>query len=141
MSHPSDKAKMVAAAIFGGVLVMGGAAGAATGSLSPLALVGAGHHNTHHAASPHTADDADDSTEDSTSEAGAEDNGKGAEISALAHSLPKGHKGWDICKVASGGKCHAGEHGKAGPHGKSGEQHGKSGETHGQAGQHGKPTP
>lgn len=139
MSHLSEKAKLIAAAVFGGVVVISGAATAATGSLP---LVGSSHAHPHPATShgPSATDDdqGEDSTQSPTNEttpdtsapdSGA-NNGKGSAVSQLAHELPKGHKGSAVCTLASDKHCQAG-------------QHGKSGESHGQndATTHGKTDP
>jgi hypothetical protein len=152
MSRYSEKAKLVAAAIFGGVVVISGAATAATGSLP---IVSHGHSHPHPATS-HTPDgtdddqgeDADESTDTATNvtdPAGPDElNGKGSEISAFVHVLPKGHRGPAVCTLASEGKCKAGQHGQsdAETHGKAHESHGQNdSSTHGQddALLHGKP--
>ena len=113
MIRPGESAKLFAAAIFGGVVVISGAAAAATGSLP---LVQSGHHSSH-APKVHTPDANDDQgdsqgddTEDTTTATNGApdstgpsaasttpDSGKGSQISQLAHSLPQGHKGQTIC--------------------------------------------
>ena len=137
----SEKAKLIAAAVFGGVVVISDAAGAATGSLP---LVSHGH--SHPApATTHAPDGTDDdqgdvqdstdtstSTTDSTDTADTADstnnsdnanNDHGSLVSSTAHNAPQGHKGPAVCVVASDNKC------------KAGQQHGQSdATTHGQAG-------
>ena len=133
MSRFSEKAKLIAAAVFGGVVVISGAATAATGSLP---IVSHGHS---HQPSTHTPDGSDDDqgtdVEDSTDTPDSTDatdttgtdsndpsNDHGALVSGTAHSAPKGHKGPAVCTVASEGKCKAGQdHGKstATTHGKA----------------------
>jgi len=153
MSRKSENAKVVAAAVFGGLVVLSGAAAAATGAI-PV-----GHSSSHpsHVAKSHAPDANDDNGTDSTDASDSADTttgsvstldqtqGNGSAISQLAHSL-KGqqHKGQTICIVASKGHCHAAQnqsgtttHGKSAlPHGKAGATtHGQSGATtHGQAG-------
>lgn len=64
------------------------------------------------------------------------DHGKGAEISQLATTTTATGvaKGAEISTAASGGKSHAGQHGKAGQdHGQAGDDHGHAGDSHGQS--------
>jgi hypothetical protein len=128
MSRFSDKAKLIAAAIFGGVVVISGAAGAATGSL-PLVSHGQSHsHPTPKAT--HTPDGDDDqgtdvenSTDDTAAPDSPGDNGKGAAVSELAHETPPPGttRGQNVCTFASDGHCQAGQHGQsdADTHGKA----------------------
>jgi hypothetical protein len=131
MSRFSDKAKLMAAAIFGGVVVISGAAGAATGSL-PIGSHGQSHsHPTPKAT--HTpdgdddqGDDVDEATDTSTEVTAPtgpdENNGKGSAVSQYVQTLPKGHRGPAVCTMASDGKCKAGQdHGQstATTHGKA----------------------
>lgn len=150
MSLKSDNAKLVAAAVFGGAVVLSGAAAAATGAL-PLGHNSSHHPNSHanpHATASHAPDgsDSQDSTDTGTTGSVStldQNQGKGSAISQLSHSITGGHKGKTICIVASQGHCHAAQpsgttvHGKSAlPHGKSGQSHGQSGATtHGQSGQ------
>jgi hypothetical protein len=150
MSRFSEKAKLIAAAVFGGVVVISGVATAATGSLP---LVSHGHSHPHPATShaPDGTDDdqsgdvgsTDDTTGTTTDTTGTDQNsGKGSAVSTLTHSLPQGHKGPAVCTLASNGKCQAGQHGQAGSdtHGKSDQSQGKNdATTHDKAGgSHGK---
>ena len=139
MSRFSEKAKLVAAAVFGGVVVISGAATAATGTLP---IVSHGHSHPHPATShaPDATDDdqgedtdAQESTDDAagvtTNATGPDElNEKGSAVSAYVHSLPKGHRGPAVCTLASDGKCKAGQHGQsdATTHGQSGDTHGRS---------------
>ena len=129
----SEKAKLIAAAVFGGVVVISGAAGAATGSLP---LVSHGHSHPTPATS-HTPDGTDDSqgdvqdstdtsttdSTDATSNSDNANNDHGSLVSSTAHNAPQGHKGPAVCAVASDNKC------------KAGQQHGQNdATTHGKAG-------
>src|SRR3954469_4920894 len=128
MSRFSDKAKLIAAAIFGGVVVISGAAGAATGSLP---LVSHGHSHSHPTPASTHSPDADDNEDGDSTDASTPDspdanqsdpnNDHGKAVSDAAHNAPKGHKGSTVCKVASDGKCKAGENGQstATTHGKA----------------------
>ena len=143
MSGFSEKAKLIAAAVFGGVVVISGAATAATGSL-PLVSHGHSHPAPASTHSPDATDgqggDVQDSTDTSTSDstdtgtdtsAGTNNsdnanNDHGSLVSQTAHNAPQGHKGPVVCAVASDNKC------------KAGQSHGQSGATtHGNAGTHG----
>ena len=118
----------IAAAVFGGVVVISGAATAATGSL-PLVSHGHSHQPSTH--TPDGTDDdqgteVDDSTATDTPDAdtGASDpnSDHGTLVSGTAHSAPQGHKGPAVCTVASDGKCKAGQ-----DHGQStADSHGKA---------------
>jgi hypothetical protein len=131
MSRFSEKAKLIAAAVFGGVVVISGAATAATGSLP---IVSHGHSHAHPTpAATHTSDGSDDdqgedvdettdTSTDVTSPTGPdENNGQGSAVSQFVQTLPKGHRGPAVCAMASDGKCKAGEHGQstATTHGKA----------------------
>ena len=127
MPRYSEKAKLIAAAVFGGVVVLSGAATAATGSLP---LVSHGHS---HQPSTHTPDGTDDDqgtdvtdstdTETPDADTGANDpnSDHGTLVSTTAHNAPQGHKGATVCVVASGktncvdhrGQNDATTHGKA----------------------------
>lgn len=154
MSRFSEKAKLIAAAVFGGVVVVSGVATAATGSL-PLVS----HSHSHPTpATSHTPDatdgqgDTQDSTDSSTTDTSTTDStdstdtqtntndnsGKGAAVSQLAHQTPPAGetKGQVVCTYASAGKCKAGQNGQsdATTHGKAGQSHGQSdATTHGQS--------
>src|SRR4051812_4503417 len=149
--RPSENLKLFAAALCGGVVMISGAAAAATGTLP---VVGSSHSSHPHVTKSHapesddqdaTETDTEDTqgTEDSQGTADAPDTegsgtdqGKGSEISTLTHSLPQGHKGSAVCTVASEGKCQAGQHGQsdATTHGKSDASHGQDdATTHGKA--------
>lgn len=105
-------AQLVAAALFGGLVVAGGAAAAATGSL-PIV----GSHTTHanHSQAPATTDS---TAGDSTS---GDETSSGTDLTDTGGPGTDGHpavlgsvqKGIDTCTQASKGKCHAGQHGKA----------------------------
>jgi hypothetical protein len=110
-------AQMIAAALFGGFLVAGGVATAATGSLP---IPGLHQHHSTDVQAPAAADDGTDGTV-----AGAQ---SGDDESSTATELPDtggpgtpGHpgvlgsvqKGIDTCTAASKGTCQAGQHGKA----------------------------
>lgn len=148
----SEKAKLIAAAVFGGVVVISGAAGAATGSLP---LVSHGHSHPAPATS-HTPDgtsddqgDVQDSTDTSTSSTDTTtnsdnaNNDHGSLVSSTAHNAPQGHKGPAVCAVASNNKCKAGQqhgqndattHGKAGTNTNATTHRQNTATTHGQAG-------
>ena len=149
MPRYSEKAKLIAAAVFGGVVVLSGAATAATGSI-PLV------HGHSHQPSTHTPDGTDDdqgtdvtdSTDtetpdaDTDTDANTNDN-KGSSVSQLAHDTAPGpDHGKTVCNFASGGRCvhdenNATTHGKAGAN-TNATTHRQNGlTTHGQAGQHG----
>src|SRR5438105_1350282 len=150
MSRKSENAKLVAAAVFGGLVVLSGAAAAATGAL-PLGHTNNGHNHPTPAAShtPDANDQGDNDSQDATDTADTtsgsvstldQNQGKGSEISTLAHSVTGGHKGKTICIVASAGHCHAAQP-SAAPHGQSALPHGKAHQngqsgatTHGQSG-------
>ena len=119
MPRYSEKAKLIAAAVFGGVVVLSGAATAATGSI-PLV------HGHSHQPSTHTPDGTDDDqgtdvtdstdTETPDADTGANDpnSDHGTLVSTTAHNAPQGHKGATVCAVASDGKCKAGQdHGQS----------------------------
>ena len=131
MSRFSEKAKLIAAAVFGGVVVISGAATAATGSL-PIVSHGHSHPTPASTHSPDANDDdqgtdVEDSTDTSTSDStdanqSDPNNDHGKAVSDAAHNAPKGHKGSVVCKVASDNKC------------KAGQDHGQNNaDTHGQA--------
>lgn len=165
MSRFSEKAKLIAAAVFGGVVVISGAATAATGSL-PLVSHGQSHsHPTPKApdAGDDQSDDTGDDTGTTTPDTNTNDN-HGSEVSGVAkdHSgdATAGNHGKVVCATASDGKCltkgkssdshgqnDAATHGKAHQntntnHGQSTLPHGKndtSGSTHGKSSlEHGK---
>lgn len=152
----SEKAKLIAAAVFGGVVVISGAAGAATGSLP---LVSHGHSHPNHATT-HTSDgtdddqsgDVQDSTDTETTDStdttdvnGPDNLNTKGSASDLAHQTPPTGmtRGEMVCTVRSGDKCQAGQHGQntATTHGKAHQNtntnattHGQSTTTHGNAG-------
>ena len=121
MSRFSDKAKLIAAAVFGGVVVISGAATAATGGL-PLVSHGHGHS--------HVAPAGDDESGDSGTPRSQPSHpaNHGNDVSGAAHNKTvtgKNH-GQDVCQVASDGKCHSGGQSDATTHGKSALPHGKA---------------
>jgi hypothetical protein len=139
----------LAAALSSGVLLTGGVAAAATGSLpgaaqdtarDMLSHVGvtvpgaaeqsAGHADVRGKASTDAATGGDDQATDKQ-HAGDGSQGKGSAVSEMAHSAPHGagQHGAAVSTLASGGKSKAGTQGKAGQHGKSGQQ-GKADEEH-----------
>jgi hypothetical protein len=140
MSRKSENAKLVAAAVFGGAVVLTGAAAAATGAL-PV-----GHSHSSHAPKSHTPDatDSQDATDTQTTTGTTPTSNPDKGLSQLAHDTAGPHKGQTICITASKGHCHAAQvlagttHGKsdAATHGQAGAtSHGQSGAaTHGQAG-------
>lgn len=150
MSRFSEKAKLIAAAVFGGVVVISGAATAATGSLP---IVSHGHSHQPSTQTPGGDDnddqgtDVEDSTEapDSTdADMGANDpnSDHGKLVSDTAHNAPQGHKGPAVCTVASDGKCKAGQdhgqstadtHGKAHQNTNATTHRQNTAETHGKA--------
>jgi hypothetical protein len=109
-------AQMIAAALFGGFLVAGGVATAATGSLP---LPGLHHHSTD-AQAPATGTDSTDGTvegvptgdDESTSATDMTDTG-GPGTPGHLGVLGSVQKGIDTCTEASQGTCQAGQHGKA----------------------------
>jgi hypothetical protein len=112
MPKYSEKAKLIAAAVFGGVVVISGAATAATGSL-PLVSHGHSHPTPATSHTPDANDDdqgedvqdsTDTSTTDSTDASTNANNDHGSLVSGTAHGAT-GHKGGTVCKVASAGKC------------------------------------
>lgn len=146
MFNPKENLKLFAAALFGGVVMISGAATAATGGLPIVS-----HHNNTHATS-HTPDADDDQGEDVDTDTDADEgtevetdavtpdsdsgpNGDhGALVSAAAHA--DGHTGASVCAVASENKCTEGRaHGQADAdtHGQADAEHGNAG-THSQAG-------
>jgi hypothetical protein len=124
MPHFSEKAKLIAAAVFGGVVVISGAATAATGTL-PVPGVSHGHSHANPTKShgPDANDD-ENSTDTSTTDGTNDNNGKGSAVSQLAHETPPPGTthGQMVCTFASGGQCQAGQHGQsdATTHGKAG---------------------
>jgi hypothetical protein len=110
-------AQAVAAALFGGVLVAGGVATAATGSLP---LVGT-HHSGHHAparpTAPTRASGHSHPAAPSASSTGTTSDRPGGRSSTHAHSathsLGSVAKGAATCTSASGGTCRAGRRGAA----------------------------
>ena len=107
-------AQMIAAALFGGLVVAGGVATAATGSLP---LVGGHQPHATHVQAPATQDstDATDATaadDGSTSATDLTDTG-GPGTGGHPAALGSVQKGIDTCTAASKGKCRAGQHGKA----------------------------
>jgi hypothetical protein len=145
MSRFSEKAKLIAAAVFGGVVVISGAATAATGSL-PIVSHGHSHQPASH---PPDSDNEDQGTEvndtttdtdtpDADTDTNTNDN-KGAAVSQLAKDPEPGpDHGKTVCNFASGGKCAhdtttAGTHGKA--HQDNATNHRQNtADSHGQAG-------
>jgi hypothetical protein len=106
-------AQMVAAALFGGVLVAGGVATAATGSL-PIV----GHHRTAPASpSQDHQTGAVDAGTDGTATDTTDDTATAGPGSAGHPSVPPTlgsvAKGAETCTAASKGMCQAGQHGKA----------------------------
>ena len=106
-------AQMVAAALFGGVLVAGGVATAATGSL-PIV----GHHHATPAAPTHDgqtdAVDAGTGAATTGTSDGTDTAGPGSPGHPQAQpTLGSVAKGADTCTAASHGTCQAGQHGKA----------------------------
>jgi len=150
MSRFSEKAKLIAAAVFGGVVVISGAATAATGSL-PI-VHGHSHQPATHTPDGDDNDDQGTDVEDSTDTADTADvdtdsadpnNDHGSLVSTTAHNAPKGHKGPAVCTVASDGKCKAGQdhgqnnattHGKAHQNTNSATHRQNDATTHGNAG-------
>lgn len=135
MSRFSDKAKLIAAAVFGGVVVISGAATAATGGL-PLVSHGHGHGHGHGhshvtpdtsgAGDDQSGDTGDDSATPATKPTHPANHGN--DVSGAAHNKTvtgKNH-GQDVCIVASAGKCHSGGQSDATTHGKSALPHGKA---------------
>jgi hypothetical protein len=114
----SRHAQLVAAAIFGGVVVAGGVATAATGTLPVIS-----HHSHSTQARPADATDATDATgDDSTATDESQDGATGDnEVPDSGGPGSAGHpaalgsvaKGMATCSAASHGKCQAGQHGKA----------------------------
>ena len=123
MARFSDKAKLIAAAVFGGVVVISGAATAATGNM-PLVSHGHSHsHSTPQNPSDNQGDDQGDDTgtTDTTDTNTTDNNTHGTDVSGAAHNKTvtgKNH-GQDVCKVASDGKCHTGGQSNATTHGKA----------------------
>ena len=106
-------AQMAAAALFGGVLVAGGVATAATGSL-PIV----GHHHAAPASPSHDGqtDGVDAGTDEVTTDTSdvAETGGPGSAGHREAQpTLGSVAKGAQTCTAASHGTCQAGQHGKA----------------------------
>lgn len=152
MSVKSDNAKLVGAAVFGGLVVLSGAAAAATGNLP--GVNSHSHAHPSHVAPSHAPDDSQDGTDQTTdstdtqtptdqTSANPNDN-NGSTISKLAHELPQGHKGQSICIVASQGHCHAAQqsqspttHGQSGTHSQAGTHRQNTATTHGKAGTQG----
>ena len=133
MPRYSEKAKLIAAAVFGGVVVISGAATAATGSL-PLVSHGQQHsHPTPQNPSDDQGDDTGDDTGTTTpdTDTNTNSNEKPAHATAVtdAAHAPKPTDGTThgqaVCTVASDGKCHTG--------GQAGDSHGQSDLPHGKA--------
>ena len=155
MSRFSEKAKLIAAAVFGGVVVISGAATAATGSL-PLVSHGHSHPTPASTHSPDATDDDQGDVQDSTDDTSTSDstdtntsdnanNDHGSLVSSTAHSAPQGHKGPAVCAVASNNKCKAGQshgqsdaatHGKADANTNATTHRQNTATTHGKAGLH-----
>jgi hypothetical protein len=142
-----ENAKLLAAALFGGVVMASGVATAATGGGF---LVSHDHTPKSHAPAVTQQDgdneDATNDVEDSNADSNTADsntadantdntnNDKGAAVSDLARTTDpgKGH-GAAVCTLASAGKCQSGTHGQsdATTHGKAHQGQGQSGDTHG----------
>ena len=124
MARFSDKAKLIAAAVFGGVVVISGAATAATGHVP---LVSHGHsHSTPQTPSDNQGDNQGEDTGTTTDTTDTPDtntndnNGQGSTISDLAKTTAPGPgHGRTVCTQASGGKCHTGGQSNATTHGKA----------------------
>lgn len=116
MPRYSEKAKLIAAAVFGGVVVISGAATAATGSLP---LVSHGHQHSHPTPQNPSDNQGDDTGDDTgttdttdtpdttTNDTNTNDNnGQGSSISDLAKTTAPGpDHGKTVCKMASDSKC------------------------------------
>jgi len=148
MSRYSDKAKLIAAAVFGGVVVISGAATAATGGLP---LVSHGHSQPHPSTSQTPSSDDQNGDTGTTTTDTPDTNGNGSSISQLAHQTPPPGetRGQMVCTQASNGQCKAGQdngqstattHGKAHQNTNSASHRQNTATTHGQAGatSHGK---
>lgn len=114
MPRYSEKAKLIAAAVFGGVVVISGAATAATGSLP---LVSHGHQHSH--PTPQTPGAGDDQSGDTGDDVGTTDTtdtpdtptpdashpaNHGNDVSTVAHNTD-GAKGQTVCATASEQRC------------------------------------
>jgi hypothetical protein len=111
-------AQLIAAALFGGVVVAGGVATAATGSLPIVSLHQ--HHATHTQVQPTNASDTDADSADGTDTAD-EGTTSGTDLTDTGGPGTDGHpavlgsvaRGIETCTQASQGTCQAGQHGKA----------------------------
>lgn len=148
MPRFSEKAKLIAAAVFGGAVVISGAATAATGSL-PVVSHGHPHPTPASSHAPGSGNDdqgtdvdgsTDTTTVDSTdadTNTNTNDN-KGSQVSKLARETPAGtDHGKVVCSFASDGKC---VHDSTGDASTQGKAHQDNATTHRQdtIGTHGK---
>ena len=108
-------AQMIAAALFGGFLVAGGVATAATGSL-PLPSQ---HHHSTDAQAPAAGDSTEGIPDGATT--GDDESSSATDLTDTGGPGTPGHpavlgsvqKGMDTCTAAAQGTCQAGQHGRA----------------------------
>jgi hypothetical protein len=132
-----ENVKLLAAAVFGGVVMVSGVATAAVGHV-PLVHPNSNantHATSHQQQGSDDATDTDETTTTTTTTTSTTDNGKGSEISQIArdHTLTGRAHGAAVCQAASTNNAHPDGACKAGQdNGQSDATHGQSDATHGQ---------
>ncbi|HEU5035257.1 MAG TPA: hypothetical protein VFT62_10955 [Mycobacteriales bacterium] len=119
-----ENVKLLAAAVFGGVVMVSGVATAAVGHVP---LVHSNSHANSHATTSHqkSTDDGNDTTDDNTTQpsttSSTDSNAHGVQVSGTAHetSVTGRNRGADVCQVASAGKCQPNAGTDTTAHGKS----------------------